>query len=193
MRSIKAAPEVSPLHIPGDDTPIAWYDTADCAFTEETMSGNLGRINKSEAELMVSQLQYYIEKIGANRVMEEHIDFGVISPYRLQVQYIRQLIRGKDFFHPFRRLITIHTVDGFQGQERDVIFISLVRANNEGNIGFLNDLRRMNVAITRARMKLIIYGDAFTLTRHPFYKALYRYIQNNGKVVVLKPDFQVQR
>ena len=184
---------MSPLHIPGDDTPIAWYDTADCAFTEETMSGNLGRINKSEAELMVSQLQYYIEKIGANRVMEEHIDFGVISPYRLQVQYIRQLIRGKDFFHPFRRLITIHTVDGFQGQERDVIFISLVRANNEGNIGFLNDLRRMNVAITRARMKLIIYGDAFTLTRHPFYKALYRYIQNNGKVVVLKPDFQVQR
>ena len=153
---------------------------------------NLGRINKSEAKLMVSQLQYYIEKIGANRVMEEHIDFGVISPYRLQVQYIRQLIRGKEFFQPFRRQITIHTVDGFQGQERDVIFISLVRANDEGNIGFLNDLRRMNVAITRARMKLIIYGDAPTLTRHPFYKALYRYIQNNGKVVLLKPDFQVQ-
>ncbi|MGV8138981.1 MAG: AAA domain-containing protein [Mangrovibacterium sp.] len=189
---LKAAPEVSQRHIPNDDAPIAWYDTADCEFTEETMNGNLGRINKSEAKLMVSQLQYYIEKIGADRVMDERIDFGVISPYRLQVQYIRQLIKGKDFFQPFRRLITIHTVDGFQGQERDVIFISLVRANNEGNIGFLNDLRRMNVAITRARMKLIIYGDAPTLTRHPFYKALYRYIQNNGKVVILKPDFQVQ-
>ncbi|MGV8092471.1 MAG: AAA domain-containing protein [Mangrovibacterium sp.] len=89
-------------------------------------------------------------------------------------------------------MITVHTVDGFQGQERDVIFISLVRANDEGNIGFLNDLRRMNVAITRARMKLIIYGDASTLTRHPFYRALYRYIQKNGKVVVLEPDFPVQ-
>ena len=79
-------------------------------------------------------------------------------------------------------------MDGFQGQERDVILISLVRANDEGNIGFLNDLRRMNVAITRARMKLIILGDATTLTCHPFYKALYKYIREKGKIIEIQPE-----
>jgi superfamily I DNA and/or RNA helicase len=108
--------------------------------------------------------------------LEERIDFGLISPYKAQVQYLRQLIKKDAFFKPFRHLITINTVDGFQGQERDVILISLVRANEDGQIGFLNDLRRMNVAITRARMKLIILGDASTLTKHAFYKKLYEYI-----------------
>ena len=110
--------------------------------------------------------------------MEERIDFGLISPYKAQVQYLRRKVKQDAFFKPFHSLITINTVDGFQGQERDVILISLVRANEEGQIGFLNDLRRMNVAITRARMKLIILGDAATLTRHPFYKKLYEHIAN---------------
>jgi superfamily I DNA and/or RNA helicase len=101
----------------------------------------------------------------------------VISPYRAQVQYLRRLLKKKEFFKPYRSLISVNTVDGFQGQERDVILISLVRANDEGQIGFLRDLRRMNVAITRARMKLIILGDASTMTRHPFYKKLYDYIE----------------
>ena len=121
-------------------------------------------------------------------VLDEKIDFGLISPYRVQVQYIRQIIKRNHFFIPLRKLITIHTVDGFQGQERDVILISLVRANSEGNIGFLNDLRRMNVAITRARMKLIILGDATTLTSHPFYKALYEYIREKGKIIEIQPE-----
>ena len=102
---------------------------------------------------------------------------GVISPYRAQVQYLRRLLKKKEFFKPYRSLISVNTVDGFQGQERDIILISLVRANDEGQIGFLRDLRRMNVAITRARMKLIILGDASTMTRHPFYKRLYDYIE----------------
>jgi superfamily I DNA and/or RNA helicase len=101
---------------------------------------------------------------------------GVISPYRAQVQYLRQQLKKREFFKPYRGLISVNTVDGFQGQERDVIMISLVRSNDDGQIGFLRDLRRMNVAITRARMKLIILGDASTLTRHPFYKKLYEYI-----------------
>ena len=117
-----------------------------------------------------------VHKIGKERLLEERIDFGLISPYKAQVQYLRQLIKKDTFFKPFRGLLTINTVDGFQGQERDVILISLVRANEDGQIGFLNDLRRMNVAITRARMKLIILGDASTLTKHPFYKKLYEYI-----------------
>ena len=103
-------------------------------------------------------------------------DVGVISPYRAQVQHLRSLIKKREYFKPFRHLITVNTVDGFQGQERDIILISLVRSNDEGQIGFLRDLRRMNVAITRARMKLIILGDTQTMTRHPFYRKLYEYV-----------------
>ena len=121
-------------------------------------------------------LEQYFEKIGKTRILEERLDVGVISPYRAQVQYLRRILKNKEFFKPYRHLISVNTVDGFQGQERDIILISLVRANDEGQIGFLRDLRRMNVAITRARMKLIILGDASTMTHHPFYKKLYEYI-----------------
>jgi superfamily I DNA and/or RNA helicase len=123
--------------------------------------------------------------VRPTKVLEENIDFGVISPYRLQVQYLRQLIKKNEYFRPFRKLITVHTVDGFQGQERDVIFLSLVRANEQGNIGFLSDLRRINVAITRARMKLIIYGDTSTLKKNPFYKAFIQFVDKNGRVEVV--------
>jgi len=184
---LKASPEVRHRSILDFDTPVEWYDTARCEFSEECINETFGRINKPEAELLVRQLRKYIEKIGIERVEDENIDFGLISPYRVQVQYIRQLIKRDRFFQPLKKLITIHTVDGFQGQERDVILISLVRANGDGNIGFLNDLRRMNVAITRARMKLIILGDASTLTRHPFYKALHEYIRENGNIIEIQP------
>lgn len=180
---LKAAPEVSDRGILTYDTPVVWFDTTDCDFEEDLLSESLSRINKQEAALLVEQLQIYIEKITKERVLDERIDFGLISPYKSQVQYIRGLIKRNAFFKPFRKLITVHTVDGFQGQERDVIMISLVRANDQGNIGFLNDLRRMNVAITRARMKLIILGDASTLTKHTFYRELYKYITARGHVI----------
>ena len=180
---LKAAPEVSQRGILAYDTPVVWFDTADCDFEEDRLSESMSRINKQEAVLLVEQLQTYIEKITKERVLDESIDFGLISPYKSQVQYIRRLIKRNAFFKPFRKLITVHTVDGFQGQERDVIMISLVRANDQGNIGFLNDLRRMNVAITRARMKLIILGDASTLTKHAFYRELYKYITAHGHVI----------
>lgn len=180
---LKAAPEVSQRGILAYDTPVVWFDTADCDFEEDRLSESMSRINKQEAVLLVEQLQTYIEKITKERVLDESIDFGLISPYKSQVQYIRGLIKRNAFFKPFRKLITVHTVDGFQGQERDVIMISLVRANDQGNIGFLNDLRRMNVAITRARMKLIILGDASTLTKHTFYRKLYKYITAHGHVI----------
>ena len=182
---LKAAPEVRYRGILEWDTPIVWTDTAGCDFEENQQVESLSRINRREAEVLVLQLQVYIENIGKERVLEERIDFGVISPYKAQVHYLRSLIKRNAFFKPLRSLITVHTVDGFQGQERDVILISLVRANEAGQIGFLNDLRRMNVAITRARMKLILLGDASTLTQHPFYRKLYKYIEENGKVIRL--------
>ena len=175
--SLQAAPEVKYRGILDYDTPMVWINTEGMDCNEEFVGESFGRINKSEARLTLEQLQTYITRIGKQRILEERIDFGVISPYKAQVQYLRQSIRREPFFKPFHHLISINTVDGFQGQERDVIVISLVRANEEGQIGFLNDLRRMNVAITRARMKLIILGDASTLTRHPFYKKLYEYIE----------------
>ena len=175
---LQAAPEVKYRSILDFDTPIEWINTEGLDCNEEFIGENYGRINKSEAELSIEQLKGYITKIGRERFLDERIDVGMISPYKAQVQYLRRLVRNDAFFKPYRQAITINTVDGFQGQERDVILISLVRANEEGQIGFLNDLRRMNVAITRARMKLIILGDASTLTRHAFYKKLYTYIES---------------
>lgn len=173
---LQAAPEIRYRGILDWDTPINWIDTSDMDFKEEFIGETFGRINKAEADLLLQELKVYIDRIGGKRVLEERIDFGIISPYKAQVQYLRNKIKASGSLKPYRSLLTVNTVDGFQGQERDVIFISLVRANEDGQIGFLNDLRRMNVAITRARMKLVILGEAETMKRHKFYKELIEYI-----------------
>lgn len=178
-RQLEAAPEVRHRGILDFDTPMTWIDTSGMEFHEKFVGESFGRINKPEANLLLQELEAYIKKIGESRVLDERIDFGLISPYKAQVQYLRSKIKSSSFFRPFRSMIAVNTVDGFQGQERDVVFISLVRANEDGQIGFLNDLRRMNVAITRARMKLVILGDADTMTRHPFYKKLMEYIKSS--------------
>lgn len=174
---VETAPGITHRSILDYDLPMIWIDTEDVDGKEEFIGESCGRINRAEAELTLSTLQEYFDKIGKNRILEESIDVGIISPYRAQVQLLRKMIRQKEFFRPYRRLISVNTVDGFQGQERDIILISLVRSNDGGEIGFLRDLRRMNVAITRARMKLIILGNAATMTSHPFYRKLYEFIQ----------------
>lgn len=174
---LQAAPEVRHRGILDWDTPISWIDTSEMDFNEEFVGESFGRINRQEADLLLSELEKYIVRIGGQRILDERIDFGLISPYKAQVQYLRGKLRGSAVLRPYRHLMTVNTVDGFQGQERDVIFISLVRANDEGQIGFLGDLRRMNVAMTRARMKLVILGDAATLGRHAFYRKLLEHIR----------------
>jgi superfamily I DNA and/or RNA helicase len=174
---VQTAPQIKYRGILDYDLPMVWVDTSDLDIHEEFVGESFGRINKIEAELTLNELKKYFTKIGKTRILEERIDVGIISPYRAQVQYLRRLIKKNEFYKPYRHLISVNTVDGFQGQERDIIVISLVRSNDEGQIGFLRDLRRMNVAITRARMKLIILGDAKTMTRHPFYKKLFEYVQ----------------
>ena len=179
---VESAPEVKYRSILDLDIPMSWIDTSSWSesstlFKEQFVGESFGRINKAEAELTLLVLEKYFRKIGKERILDERLDVGIISPYRAQVQYLRRQLKKKEFFKPYRSLISVNTVDGFQGQERDIILISLVRANDEGQIGFLRDLRRMNVAITRARMKLIILGDASTMTRHPFYKKLHEYIE----------------
>ena len=175
--AVTTAPEVSHRGILDYDLPMVWVDTADVDGKEEFVGESFGRINRAEAELTLATLQDYFDKIGKNRIFDESIDVGIISPYHAQVQLLRKMIRQKEYFRPYRRMITVNTVDGFQGQERDIILISLVRSNDGGDIGFLRDLRRMNVAITRARMKLIILGSAQTMTSHPFYKKLYEFVE----------------
>ena len=175
---LESAPEVKYRSILDLDTPMTWIDTAqlDIEAHEELVGETYGRINRAEAQLTIDTLQQYFERLGRQRVVDERLDVGIISPYRAQVQLLRRMLRKSAYFKPLRHLISVNTVDGFQGQERDIIVISLVRSNDAGQIGFLRDLRRMNVAITRARMKLFILGDSTTMTRHPFYKKLYQYI-----------------
>ena len=173
---LRSAPEVKYRGILDYDIPMEWINTENMDAEEEFVERSFGRVNKTEAELTLQHLEAYLTKIGKRHILEERIDIGIISPYQAQVHYLRKLLKQRAFFTPYKELITVNTVDGFQGQERDVIVISLVRANDRGAIGFLSDLRRMNVAITRARMKLIILGNAATLTRHPFYKQLFDYI-----------------
>ena len=145
---------------------------------ETLASDGLSRINPVEAELALQTLHNYIERIGKERILHERLDIGIISPYKGQVQLLRRMLRRDSYWKPLRHLISVNTVDGFQGQERDIILISMVRNNEQGQVGFLSDLRRMNVAITRARMKLIIIGHSPTLCHHPFYKRLEHYIDN---------------
>ena len=184
---IDTSNEENQITIEGEDAPedsasasssvSAANQNSDLNFKEQFVGESFGRINKAEAELTLLTLAEYFTKLSKRRVLEERIDVGIISPYRAQVQYLKKLIKKYEFFKPYRRLISINTVDGFQGQERDVILISLVRSNDEGQIGFLKDLRRMNVAMTRARMKLIILGNKDTMTKHPFYKKLWEYVE----------------
>lgn len=192
---VESAPQIKYRSVLDYDHPITWIDTSDkepadtieegedLNFKEQFVGESFGRINMAEAELTLLTLAEYFTKISKRRVLEERIDVGIISPYRAQVQYLKKLIKKYEFFKPYRRLISVNTVDGFQGQERDVILISLVRSNDEGQIGFLKDLRRMNVAMTRARMKLIILGNKDTMTKHPFYKKLWEYVEaiNNNE------------
>lgn len=190
---IDTSNEENQITIEGEDAPedsastsssvSAANQNSDLNFKEQFVGESFGRINKAEAELTLLTLAEYFTKIGKRRVLEERIDVGIISPYRAQVQYLKKLIKKYEFFKPYRRLISVNTVDGFQGQERDVILISLVRSNDEGQIGFLKDLRRMNVAMTRARMKLIILGNKDTMKKHPFYKKLWEYVEaiNNNE------------
>ena len=172
---LKAADCVRCRGILDYEEPVEWVDTQNFSFDEEYVAVSAGRVNKMEGELVITLLSQFIEKVGGHRVLDERIDFGVISPYKAQVYYLRHLLRTCKALKPFRSLITINTVDGFQGQERDVVMISLVRSNEEGEIGFLRELRRMNVAMTRARMKLMIVGNVATLTKHKFYRKLWEW------------------
>lgn len=185
---LMAAPEVASRGVLELDSPLVWIDTAKLGFEEQTNPLSQSRLNTSEAFLLLKTLRDYVRTLGMQRMINDRIDFGIISPYKSQVQLLRRLIKQSNFLKPLLPQISVNTVDGFQGQERDVILISMVRGNDDGRIGFLNDLRRMNVAITRARMKLIILGDTSTLSQTPFYRKLIEHVAENGRMVIEEPE-----
>ena len=160
--------------------PVEFIDTAGCGYQEKQDPETLSRFNEEEAQLLIRQVEKLVDEISIEAWMEEHITLGIITPYRAQVDYLMKLAEASPVLEPLHKLITINTVDAFQGQERDAIAISLVRSNDKSEVGFLGDIRRTNVAMTRARKKLIMIGDSATLGSHPFYTRLIEYVQAGG-------------
>lgn len=155
-----------------NQSPVEFLDTAGCGFTESQDPETLSRYNEEEASLVIKVTEQLIEEIGADFWIEEGLTMGLITPYSAQVDRLRKLAEASVVMEPLHKLITINTVDAFQGQERDVIVICFVRSNDNAEVGFLSDIRRTNVAMTRARKKLIMIGDSATLAAHPFYEKL---------------------
>jgi ATP-dependent RNA/DNA helicase IGHMBP2 len=160
------------------NTPVDFIDTAGCGYTEIINPESLSISNPEEAQLLIKHLKLLLQQYSKSNRSGKQISIGVISPYKEQVQYITTQLIADEELKNYQSQIAIKTVDGFQGQERDIIYISLVRSNDQKEIGFLNDIRRMNVALTRAKKKLVVIGDSATLANHSFYKKFLDYIES---------------
>jgi superfamily I DNA and/or RNA helicase len=173
-----------------DQFPVEFIDTAGCGYTETQDTETLSRLNTEEAQLLIYLVESLVEAIGTQEWLDQQITMGIITPYNAQVDYLHKLAEASAILEPLSRLVTINTVDAFQGQERDVIAISFVRSNEKSEVGFLSDIRRTNVAMTRARKKLIMVGDSATLGAHPFYLELLDHVQKEG---FYKSAFEISR
>ncbi|MGM0945146.1 MAG: AAA domain-containing protein [Bacteroidota bacterium] len=177
------AAENTKQHFFEDESILEWIDTAGAGYTDRQEEESLSTFNPEEALFACKYLNELIKRIGISKFKENGWTIGLIAPYSAQVRYLRYLIfESYDFpnLKAFADLITIDTVDGFQGQERDLMLISLTRSNERGEIGFLADERRMNVAITRAKRKLVLIGDSSTLAVNPFFDSLLGYFEEKG-------------
>ncbi|MCR9017231.1 AAA domain-containing protein [Aquiflexum gelatinilyticum] len=178
------AADITLHHYLAPEEPVLEYiDTAGSGFTEQQEEESLSTFNLEEARFALRYLENLIKRIGIAEIKTKQWNIGLIAPYRAQVRRFNELIFESYEFpnlRSFSELLTIDSIDGFQGQERDIIVISLVRSNAKGEIGFLADTRRMNVALTRAKRKLIVVGDSSTLSIHPFYNAFFDYIDANS-------------
>ena len=172
-----AHPSVKEAGIPGDDAPLEYIDTAGCGF-EEQASGT-SYVNPEEAVFLTSLLFGYLENLRMREVLTGDLSVGVISPYKRQVELLKEKVEEHPQYKSWPEQISVNTIDAFQGQERDIIFIGMVRSNPEGITGFLNETRRMNVAMTRARKKLVVIGDSATLSRQAFYDDFISFTQDN--------------
>ena len=164
------------------DLPVEFVDTAGCGFLEVAIPESRSTANPEEANLLLERLAQLLARCGTTEQDQAPLSIGVIAPYRAQINYLKDAIEDNDMLNGLllQRRLSVGTVDSFQGQERDVIAISLTRSNPQGEIGFLSDIRRMNVGMTRARRKLLLVGDSSTLCRHPFFAELLAYVKGVG-------------
>jgi superfamily I DNA and/or RNA helicase len=175
-----AHPSVKDSLLRPDQVPVEFVDTAGCGFQEKQDPETLSRSNEEEAHLVMKLVEILVEEIGPATWIEQQISMAIITPYRAQVDFLQKLADSSSLLGSLQKLVSINTVDAFQGQERDVIVISFVRSNDKSEVGFLGDIRRTNVAMTRARKKLLMIGDSATLGSHPFYLELLEYVQQNN-------------
>ncbi|MCC2546242.1 AAA domain-containing protein [Hymenobacter sp. BT175] len=164
------------------DLAVEFLDTAGFGFQEITIAESRSTANPEEADLLLRRLAELLRAYEPDDHLEDLLTVGVIAPYRAQINYLKDQVEELPELAEMttHRLLSVGTVDSFQGQERDIICISMTRSNAQGDIGFLSDIRRMNVGMTRARKKLLIVGDSSTLGRHPFYKAFLDYVESIG-------------
>lgn len=162
------------------NTAFDFIDTAGCGYNEIINPESLSIANPEEGQLLIKHLKMVLTQYALSKDASKRIKIGIISPYKEQVQYLTNQIAVDEELEKFKSQIAIKTVDGFQGQERDIIYISMVRSNDQREIGFLNDTRRMNVALTRAKKKLVVIGDSGTIGNHPFYKSFLDYAESIG-------------
>jgi ATP-dependent RNA/DNA helicase IGHMBP2 len=164
------------------DQPVEFLDTAGFGFSEITIPESRSTANPEEADLLLKRLTQLLEPHTEADDQTRRLSIGVIAPYRAQINYLKDTIEESEALSGLlhNRVLSVGTVDSFQGQERDIIAISLTRSNNHGEIGFLSDIRRMNVGMTRARRKLLLVGDSSTLSSHPFFKELLTYVKRIG-------------
>ena len=161
--------------------PIEFIDTAGCGFSEKVNSETLSLRNEDEAGILFTHLRLLFDQVKKTSVSQQQfLQIGIITPYKEQLEYLSQQIKEQEFYEDWRKHISIKTIDGFQGEERDIMYISFVRSNDVGEIGFLQDIRRTNVAMTRAKRKLVMIGDSATLSSHDFYKSMIEYCENEG-------------
>jgi len=163
-------------------SPLEFIDTAGCGFTESKNPQTLSTGNADEANLLLRHMAILFNRIESQipETLKPGFRVGIIAPYKEQVRLLKKQLANSPMLSSYMEFININTVDGFQGQERDVIYISLVRSNKRNEIGFLKDIRRMNVALTRAKKKLVVVGDSATLGSHPFYESWLSYVEEIG-------------
>ena len=164
------------------DLPVEFLDTAGFGFSEVTIPESRSTANPEEADLLLRRLTQLLEPYDPGQHEQDPLTIGVIAPYRAQINCLKDAIEENEALNGLlqHRLLSVGTVDSFQGQERDIIAISLTRSNHQGDIGFLSDIRRMNVGMTRARRKLLLVGDSSTLSAHPFFKDLLAHVERIG-------------
>jgi ATP-dependent RNA/DNA helicase IGHMBP2 len=155
------------------DDPFLFIDTAGCGFDEKQEGTGLS--NPEEASFALKHLSHYVQQLSEAYTGTSFPSIAVIAPYRHQIELLKEYVASHPQLQQFLSSITVNTIDSFQGQERDVVYISLTRSNAESVIGFLSEVRRMNVAITRARKKLVLIGDSATLSQYSFYDDLINY------------------